>query len=197
MQNIVHVEKNDLVVSIQDMADFSGIDYRSVQRMINKNSEEFEIFHPKYLSHKNITFPIYKAFKILHKLKKKKGMTQDNLVLFLTTGVNKVKETTKKVGVYLITDGTFHKVGITNNIKSRLAGIQNGNALELSVCYFGFIKDEDEYNNASILEKELHHLFGLIGERKKGEWFDMGGVGVSLFMSVVEERCISFKDIFT
>ena len=41
MQNIVHIQKNDLVVSIQDMADFSGNDYRSVQRLLVKYSEDF------------------------------------------------------------------------------------------------------------------------------------------------------------
>jgi len=41
MQNIVHVEKNDLVVSIQDMADFSQNNYKSVQSLIRKYKYDF------------------------------------------------------------------------------------------------------------------------------------------------------------
>ncbi len=42
MNNIVHIQKNDLVVSIQDMADFSGNDYRSVQTLMRKKEKSFE-----------------------------------------------------------------------------------------------------------------------------------------------------------
>ncbi len=41
MQSIVHIQKNDLIVSIQDMADFSGNDYKSVQSLIRKYKEDF------------------------------------------------------------------------------------------------------------------------------------------------------------
>ncbi len=41
MKNIVKVENNDLLVSIQDIADFSNNDYRSVQRLFSKYKNDF------------------------------------------------------------------------------------------------------------------------------------------------------------
>ncbi len=42
MKNIVHIENNDLVVSIQDVADYSKTKYESVKRLLQNNSEEFK-----------------------------------------------------------------------------------------------------------------------------------------------------------
>ncbi len=42
MKNIVHIQNHDLVVSIQDMADFSNTKYESTKRLIQKYSSDFE-----------------------------------------------------------------------------------------------------------------------------------------------------------
>ncbi len=42
VSNIVHIQKNDLVVSIQDMADFSGTESRSIENLIRTHSVHFE-----------------------------------------------------------------------------------------------------------------------------------------------------------
>jgi len=43
MKHIVTIQDNDLFVSIQDMADFSQTDYRSVQKLLRNYKEEFKI----------------------------------------------------------------------------------------------------------------------------------------------------------
>jgi len=42
MKNIVHIQKNDLVVSIQDMAKFSNTESRSIENLVRTHSEHFE-----------------------------------------------------------------------------------------------------------------------------------------------------------
>jgi hypothetical protein len=62
---------------------------------------------------------------------------------------------------------TFYKVGISNDVESRLAQLQTGNPLELSIeaCY-GF-------DNAEIVEKSIHQAWGK--EKIRGEWFNVSG----------------------
>jgi len=43
MKHMVTIQKNDLVVTLQDMADFSGTDYTSVRRLLRNHSESFKI----------------------------------------------------------------------------------------------------------------------------------------------------------
>ena len=42
MKSIVHIQSNDLMVSVRDMSDFSGNDYESVRRLIKENKTHFE-----------------------------------------------------------------------------------------------------------------------------------------------------------
>lgn len=62
---------------------------------------------------------------------------------------------------------TFYKVGISNDVESRLAQLQTGNPLELSIeaCY-GF-------DNAEIVEKSIHQAWKK--EKVRGEWFSISG----------------------
>ena len=62
---------------------------------------------------------------------------------------------------------TFYKVGISNDVEARLAQLQTGNPLKLSIeaCY-GF-------NNAEIVEKSIHQAWK--NEKVRGEWFDVSG----------------------
>jgi hypothetical protein len=62
---------------------------------------------------------------------------------------------------------TFYKVGISNDVESRLAQLQTGNPLELSIeaCY-GF-------DNAEIVEKSIHQAWEK--EKIRGEWFNVSG----------------------
>lgn len=62
---------------------------------------------------------------------------------------------------------TFYKVGISNDVESRLAQLQTGNPLELSIeaCY-GF-------DNAEIVEKSIHQAWKK--EKVRGEWFNVSG----------------------
>lgn len=71
-----------------------------------------------------------------------------------------------KCYVYVITDGTFLKIGMANDVQKRLAQLQTGNpmALHLVRCY--------EFSNradASKYERKLHLKYN--NYRKNGEWF--------------------------
>ncbi len=43
MRNIVHIQNHDLKVSIQDMADFSGTKFRSIEKLLTTHEEYFEL----------------------------------------------------------------------------------------------------------------------------------------------------------
>lgn len=66
--------------------------------------------------------------------------------------------------VYLLSDTINQKIGITNDIKGRIASIQNGNPLHVSVV--AHYKPRIPARN---LEKALHQHFN--EHRLKGEWF--------------------------
>lgn len=73
---------------------------------------------------------------------------------------------------------TFYKVGIANDVESRLAQLQTGNPLELSIeeCY--------QFDNAEIVERAIHQAWKK--ERVRGEWFELGGDGVEKFQEVCQ-----------
>lgn len=62
----------------------------------------------------------------------------------------------KEVNVYFVSDGEYIKIGISNNLKSRLSGIQTGNARKLSLEHSISC---DDYRQAQALEKILHEHF--------------------------------------
>lgn len=65
--------------------------------------------------------------------------------------------------VYLIQSNEFYKIGIANDLKTRLAQLQTGNPTELLIlaCY--------EFPNAQAVEIALHQKYKNV--RKRGEWF--------------------------
>ena len=71
----------------------------------------------------------------------------------------------KKTKIYLISDGTFIKIGITSNIRKRIKNLQTGNPNKLKVIFTYYV------DNAEQLEMELHKKFKR--KRKAGEWFDL------------------------
>lgn len=73
-----------------------------------------------------------------------------------------------KCYVYVITDGTFLKIGMANDVRKRLAQLQTGNPMELHLikCYAFSNRTE-----ASKYERELHLKYG--DYRKHGEWFSI------------------------
>lgn len=78
--------------------------------------------------------------------------------------------------VYLIKCQQFHKIGVANDVESRLAQLSTGNPYPLAViaCY-GF-------SNAEVVEKSLHQRFSK--ERERGEWFLLDENGVMNFKHI-------------
>jgi len=67
--------------------------------------------------------------------------------------------------LYLIKCQQFYKIGIANDVQSRLAQLSTGNPFELEVlAVYG-------YDNAEIVERALHQAFA--NNRKRGEWFEL------------------------
>lgn len=67
--------------------------------------------------------------------------------------------------VYLITNGDACKIGITENVKTRIAGIQTGSHKKIALLH------SVECSNPNSLELELHKLYK--AKRLSGEWFDL------------------------
>ena len=79
-----------------------------------------------------------------------------------------------KPGVYFIYDTRAVKIGVANNIDTRIKQLQTGNPYELQLLKF--IETQDPYT----LEKRFHQL--LDGKRMTGEWFDLTPEDVELFI---------------
>ncbi len=68
--------------------------------------------------------------------------------------------------LYLIKCQQFYKIGIANDVQSRLAQLSTGNPFKLDVlAVYGF-------DSAEIVERALHQKFSK--QRIRGEWFEIG-----------------------
>ena len=68
--------------------------------------------------------------------------------------------------VYLITDGSYYKIGLTRNEPyKRLAQLQTGTVHKLSIVDYGL------YENCSSMESYLHQKYS--NKRAGGEWFNL------------------------
>lgn len=69
--------------------------------------------------------------------------------------------------VYIVTDGTNYKIGMTNNsVATRIKQLQTGCATRIAALY-----EAECYGSAATVEKYLHHI-----NRDRscvGEWFNM------------------------
>lgn len=72
--------------------------------------------------------------------------------------------------LYLIKSNEFYKIGIANNVSSRLAQLQTGSpiTLEVVLCF--------EFGNATPVEQSLHQRFS--DQRGNGEWFRLASSDV-------------------
>ena len=86
--------------------------------------------------------------------------------------------------LYLIGSGMeFVKIGIANDVRSRMASLQTGNPnpLKLMACYV--------FQNAGYIEKALHQKFD--PQRVRGEWFTLTAAQVDEFKTI----CISLGGV--
>lgn len=98
--------------------------------------------------------------------------------------------------LYLLESDGYYKIGIANDVQSRIAQLSTGNphAIGLISCY-GF-------NNAEIVERAIHQRFA--GERQRGEWFRLTGQNIAEFddmcgllggLAIRENDAVSEADI--
>jgi hypothetical protein len=68
--------------------------------------------------------------------------------------------------LYIIKCQDFHKIGVANDVESRLAQLSTGNPypLEVQTIY--------EFENAEPVERAIHQRYKSV--RQRGEWFTLG-----------------------
>jgi hypothetical protein len=79
--------------------------------------------------------------------------------------------------LYLIKCQQYYKIGVANDVQSRLAQLSTGNPFELepvTVCGF---------DNASAVEAVLHQRFE--SRRVRGEWFDLDSEDLIVFDKII------------
>lgn len=70
--------------------------------------------------------------------------------------------------VYIISDGTYLKIGVTSRLDKRLKQLQIGHSMPLSVVH---TSEPMSRSNAFFVEKYAH--LQLVAHRLHGEWFDV------------------------
>jgi hypothetical protein len=75
--------------------------------------------------------------------------------------------------IYLLSSSGFFKIGVANDVSSRIASLQTGNPhpIKLISCY-GF-------QNAEFVERALHQKYS--NERLRGEWFNLSDKHIDEF----------------
>ena len=87
------------------------------------------------------------------------------------------------------------KIGKANNPEMRLAALQTGSPVQLSILG---IRQFDTPEQAIIAERELHTEFG--AKRKHGEWFSLTEGDLKPFFSMAireESRIASISDFYS
>lgn len=80
--------------------------------------------------------------------------------------------------LYLIKCQQFYKIGIANDVQSRLAQLSTGNPFDLEVlAVYGF-------ENAEPVERAIHQKFA--NSRRRGEWFELDNSQVYIFGQICE-----------
>ena len=105
----------------------------------------------------------------------KKDLTLVQFMSELKTFENRVS-----THVYLINqdDSKMYKIGITNNVKRRLSGIQTANPNPLTLIHSGRV------NNAKELEKQLHQHFKK--QKINREWFNLDSPDVKYVIRQID-----------
>jgi hypothetical protein len=80
--------------------------------------------------------------------------------------------------VYCIASGNFYKIGIANDVQSRLAALQTGNPVTLNLV------SQYEFDNPLPVEQALHQRFKSINESL--EWFRMDHQDLELFERICQ-----------
>lgn len=80
--------------------------------------------------------------------------------------------------LYLIKCQQFYKIGIANDVQSRLAQLSTGNPHELKVlAFYG-------YENAELVERVIHQKFA--NKRVRGEWFELDLSDIANFQNICQ-----------
>jgi hypothetical protein len=80
--------------------------------------------------------------------------------------------------LYLIKCQHFYKIGVANDVQSRLAQLSTGNPFELeALAVYGF-------NSANAVEAAIHQRFYSL--RARGEWFALDSERVDVFHNICQ-----------
>jgi len=87
--------------------------------------------------------------------------------------------------VYFISDGTYTKIGKSNNPHSRIKDLQTSNPNELKFVYIFDCKD--------YWEKKLHTLLKHYNCKAKNEWFDLRMCNLEEHIKIL--NCATLQDL--
>lgn len=85
--------------------------------------------------------------------------------------------------VYLIKSGDYYKIGVANDVLSRINELQIGNPIELGLMHA--LKVPDPYG----VEKSLHNMYSTL--RHRGEWFILNEEHVEWFRTELQKIVIN------
>jgi hypothetical protein len=80
--------------------------------------------------------------------------------------------------LYLIECQHFYKIGVANDVESRLAQLSTGNPFELKVLAVY------TFENAELVERAIHQRFAI--KRRRGEWFELSDNELQLFKQICQ-----------
>ena len=90
---------------------------------------------------------------------------------------SKLNQKNAKIWIYVITDGTYCKIGKSLNVQSRLRELQTASARPLSLVFAG--------ESRSFVEQKIHTKFR--GKRQNGEWFVLSPQDVETVKNMIKQ----------
>lgn len=89
--------------------------------------------------------------------------------------------------LYLITDGTFTKIGTTENPESTKELLQNGNGYQLSFIFYKQFESQEE------TKRKLHSLFKSV--RFMRGWFKLSEAEIELAIDIISKEVVNTTKI--
>jgi hypothetical protein len=78
--------------------------------------------------------------------------------------------------IYMVEVNNFYKIGVTQDIRSRLGALQNASPIDVQFLYLF------KFDYAYKIERILHNHFKR--QRRRGEWFEFTPTDICDFMNI-------------
>lgn len=98
---------------------------------------------------------------------------------FIQQAISNLDGNKKPTDIYLISDGTLVKIGISSDVFNRIKQLQTGNGNSLTILF------QQRISRPAMLEMFLHNSFS--GNRMNGEWFDLSEEQIKLCKRIINQ----------